>query len=165
MMPRDVWCQQDSLRRHTRFWVDFGYGLGKKGRAYNFDLNLKLKSSWVLSLRTAGINQADTSKVPSCPDKTNITGGSFMIGHLWEIKNKMILVSSGLSFVDFHRDPCLNTLGRHRPGIGIDISAKVLFPWKFLAVGLNPFININDVSNYYGMTFNLGLGRLFRSQR
>jgi hypothetical protein len=44
--------------------------------------------------------------------------------------------------------------------VGASLDLKLIPAFKFIGVALSPFVNINSINNYGGLTINLALGKL-----
>lgn len=152
------------------YWVDFGPGWSARDFSFTASLNLELEKRLLLTL------SYDQASYPTEIDEIvnafslglfpveykpgfDTRAISLKIGRVIKGKLGLITASAGISSVKATEYSSMVSLGS-TSAVGASFDIKLIPAVKFIGVALNPFVNINKIHSYGGVTINLALGQI-----
>jgi hypothetical protein len=166
-----AFSQENVIPQYAKsYWVDFGPGWSARDFAFTASLNLELEKHLLLTFSYDQVTYpTDIEELVSA-----ITAGllpvvykpgfdsrsiSLKIGKIVKGKIGLMTFSVGISSVkatEYSRTVLLGSTS----AVGASLDLKLIPAFKFIGVALSPFVNINSINNYGGLTINLALGKL-----
>ncbi len=155
-----IYCQRDSLVTYRKiFWVDLGLGGDfQNGVVGSFEITSQVTNHILFTGKVLSIDQTPLEETLSCPDAVNVISFSFPFSYFFRKGKWIFTVGAGPSYSEITYNPC-STLGSWGGGLGAELIGKVWYTGKATAIGISPFVNINDERIFYGLTANVAIGR------
>lgn len=163
---------QIQYRKST--WIDFGFGSSSRDRAFTLSLNFELKKQLLLTFSYDNAYYPTTVKevarawslgfIPfEYKPGFDTQAVSLKIGKIMKWDWGLFTGSAGISSVTATEYSRTNSIG-NTSAIGLSLDIKLIPAVKFAGLALNPFLNINSVQTYGGITIGLALGQLIYVQ-
>jgi hypothetical protein len=168
---REAFSQENTLPVYAKsYWIDLGPGWSARDFAFTASLNLELEKRLLLTLSydqasyptdVAEMASAFTLGLIPVAYKPGFDTHSLSLKIGKVIKGNMGLMtfSAGISSVKATEYSSTVALGS-TSAVGASFDIKLIPVVKFIGVALNPFVNINNIHSYGGLTINLALGQL-----
>jgi hypothetical protein len=171
LFPIETFSQESKVPLYAKsYWVDFGPGWSARDFAFTASLNLELVKRFLLTV------SYDEASSPTGIDEivSVFTLGlipveykpgfdthslSLKIGKVIKGNMGLMTFSVGISSVRATEYSRTVQLGR-TSAVGTSFDVKLIPAVKFIGLAINPFININNIHSYGGLTINLALGKL-----
>jgi len=156
------------LTYRKSYWIEIGPGVSSRDMAFNASLNLELEKRLVLSISSENVFSPEPVFVtfftlglvpPTYKPGYDISAISLKLGKVVKGKAGLMTFAGGISFLNGIEYSTTTELGK-RSGIGAALDLKFIPAWKFIGLSFNPFLNINGMQTFGGISFNLALGQV-----
>jgi hypothetical protein len=182
-----TFSQEDLPVAHEKtkksYWLDFGFGWGGQGGAFDLGLSYEVTPNRLISLRysTVFTNEHCDEVVVFFPIESPLGKSAETIdlsyGILRKGKTSFLTLSAGLSYVNIETAGGSMPAGASVPGVylsncpadyaaeskstvGLALRAQFIPSWRWGGVGISPYLNVNPEYTFGSITISLALGRM-----